>query len=311
MLDYSALIETILIFLALMLVGYAAARRGVLNEGFSRGASFLVMNFFIVAAILRSVTSEDAALSGAALGHVMLILSVTALLIYLLAFAVLKLFGRRLGDPAMMEVLFNLPNIMFVCLPILQEIYGPAAALYVALSGLPCNILIYTYSVWRLNAMRADGSRTAGLRLRDIFSPPLLSAIASLIVLMLRPPLPRLIRSFLDISAPACTPLSMLIIGVTMGSTELLSAFREKRVYLVALIRLVLAPLLVWLVIAPLTGNALLLKTCVVIAGAPCGILTTVLALQYGHDELLCSRSIVVTTLLSMITLPCILYLLG
>ena len=308
---YSVLIETILIFLALMLVGYLAARKGVLGEGFSRGASFLVMNFFIVAAILRSVTSESVTISGAELGHVMLILSLTALLIYLLAFAALKLFGERLGDPAMVEVLFNLPNIMFVCLPILQEVYGPGAALYVALVGLPCNLLIYTYSVWRLNAMRADGSRTGGLRLRDIFSPCLLSALLSFVVLMLKPPIPHLIRHFLDLTAPASTPLSMLIIGVTLGTTELLSAFREKRAYLVALIRLVLAPLLVWLVISPLTGNDLLLKSCVVIAGAPCGILTTVLALQYGHDALLCSRCVVVTTLLSMITLPCILYLLG
>ena len=211
----------------------------------------------------------------------------------------------------MMEVLFNLPNIMFVCLPILQELYGPAAALYVALSGLPCNFLIYTYSVWRLNAMRADGSEASGLRLREIFSPCLLAAVLSLVILMFRLPVPGVIRHFLDISAPACTPLSMLIIGVTMGSTELLSAFREKRVYLVSLIRLVAAPLLVWAVLSPLTGNALLLKTCVVIAGAPCGILTTVLALQYGHDALLCSRSVVVTTLLSLVTLPCILYLLG
>ena len=308
---FSVLIETILIFLALMLVGYLAARKGVLDGGFSRGASFLVMNLFLVAAILRSVTSESVTLSGAALGHVMFILTVTALLIYLLAFAALKLFEPKLGDPAMTEVLFNLPNIMFVCLPILQEIYGPAAALYVALSGLPCNFLIYTYSVWRLNAMRADGSKAAGLRLRDIFSPCLISAFLAFVILMLKPPVPHPIRHFLDLAAPAATPLSMLIIGVTMGSTELLSAFREKRVYLVSLIRLVLAPLLVWLVLRPLTDDALLLKTCVVIAGAPCGILTTVLALQYGHDALLCSRSVVVTTLLSMITLPCILYLLG
>ena len=311
MLNFLTLIETILIFLFLIVFAYLAARKGILNEGFSRGASFLVMNFFLVAAILRSVTVDTASLRGGELGHVLFILTVTTLLIYLVAFLVFLLFRRKLGDGAIVEVLLNLPNVMFVCLPILQDIYGPAAALYVGLSGLPCNSMIYTYSVWRLSKTRSDGSPAAHLRLGQIITPCLLAAFASLIILLLKLPVPAGIRHFLDITAPACTPLSMMIIGVTMGSTDLLSAFKEKRVYFISLIRLILTPLLVWAVVRCLTDNALLLKTCVVIAGAPCGILTTILALEYGHDALLCSRSVVVTTLLSLITLPCIIYLLG
>ena len=106
-------------------------------------------------------------------------------------------------------------------------------------------------------------------------------------------------------------PLSMIVIGITMGSEDLRAALRDRRVYLVALVRLVLAPALTWLLLGLLTENAMLLKSCVVVAGCPTGIVVPILTLRSGRDAALASNSVIVTTLLSLITLPVLLMLLG
>ena len=58
-------------------------------------------------------------------------------------------------------------------------------------------------------------------------------------------------------------------------------------------------------------GEELLLKSCVVIAGCPTGIVVPILTLRSGRDAALASNSVIVTTLLSLITLPVLLMLLG
>ena len=103
----------------------------------------------------------------------------------------------------------------------------------------------------------------------------------------------------------------MIVIGITMGSENLADALKDGRVYLIALVRLVVVPALTWLVLALLTDDALLLKSCVVVAGCPTGIVVPILTLRSGRDASLASNAVIVTTLLSLLTLPALLLILG
>ena len=98
---------------------------------------------------------------------------------------------------------------------------------------------------------------------------------------------------------------------MTMGAGNLIDAFRDKRVYAAAFFRLIVCPMLVFLVLNPICTDPILLRTCVVIAGCPVGAVVPVLALQYHEDALFASRCVMVTTLMSVITLPAIILLLG
>ena len=68
---------------------------------------------------------------------------------------------------------------------------------------------------------------------------------------------------------------------------------------------------LTMLLLGLLTDNALLLKSCVAVAGCPTGIVVPILTLRSGRDAALASNSVIVTTLLSLITLPVLLMVLG
>ena len=155
------------------------------------------------------------------------------------------------------------------------------------------------------------GGEKVKIKLKDILTPVFITTVTGLVVLLLRFPVPALIMRFVDSTSVATLPMSMIVIGATMGSGKLLETFSDKRVYLVCLVRLIISPLLVWLVLSPICADPLLLKTAVVIAGCPCGVVVSVLSLQYDHDTLFASRSVMASTLLSVITLPIIIMLLG
>ena len=85
--DFSPLFAKLLTFIALMLAGYAGARKNILCPGFAKSLSWLVMDVFLSCTILNSVTSGDLDISGAQLIKVILMLSLVMLISYALAFS--------------------------------------------------------------------------------------------------------------------------------------------------------------------------------------------------------------------------------
>ena len=303
--ELSSLFETSFVIIALMLVGFLGVRRGVLSKAFSHTASFLIVNVFIVGTIFQSVCSGGEGISPAELPHIILMVTLMNTLCYVLGRLALRLFARGTGAPT--ELCIGVMNNLLIGLPILQSLYGPTAVLFAGLTSIPFNITLYTYGVWQLSA----DTRGGALRLKDIFSPSVLATLAALVFFVFSLPVPGAVSRLMSACAGVTMPLSMIVIGVTMGSENLTAALRDRRVYAIALFRLVLAPLATFLLLRLLTDNALLLKSCVVIAGCPTGIVVPILSLQYGHDASLPSNCVIVTTLLSLVTLPILLLLLG
>ena len=67
--DFSPLFAKLLTFIALMLAGYAGARKNILCPGFAKSLSWLVMDVFLSCTILNSVTSGDLDISGALIAY--------------------------------------------------------------------------------------------------------------------------------------------------------------------------------------------------------------------------------------------------
>ena len=306
--ELSSLFETSFVIVALMLVGFLGVRRGVLTKALSRTASFLIVNVFIVGTIFQSVCSGGEGISPAELPHILLMVTLMNTLCYVLGRVALRLFARGAGSGAPTALCVGVMNNLLIGLPILQSLYGPTAVLIAGLTSIPFNLTLYTYGVWRLSAKTRSGG---ALRLKDIFSPSVLATLAALVFFLFSLPVPGAVSRLMSACAGVTMPLSMVVIGVTMGSENLTAALRDRRVYAIALFRLVLAPLVTFLLLRLLTDNALLLKSCVVIAGCPTGIVVPILSLQYGHDASLPSNCVIVTTLLSLVTLPILLLLLG
>ena len=306
--DFSALLNKMLIFLVLMVIGYGMARRGKIDRGSVKIISGLTLNVFMTGTILNSVLGADLELSWAELGRILLVVWVMQLLGYVIAWLVARLVPTDREHKPLFELLMSMGNSMFVGLPIVDTLFpGTHAVFYVSLSCLPFNVLLFTYGVWRLQS----GQENTRIRLRDILSIPLLAALAGLVLFLVKPPVPAALRGLISTLSGATTPLSMLVIGATLGSVSLLDAFRSGRLYLISAVRLLVIPLLTWLVCGLLTGDPVLRMTMVILAACPCAVVITVMANQYNRDSVYTAEGTLQTTALSMITIPLLVWLLG
>ena len=302
--ELSTLLGKMLVFAVLMLIGYLMARRGAIGPAFTRTASSLVLNVFMVGTILNSMISTGAERDLSNLPEIILMTFVMTLIGYATAWLVTRLVRIEPANAPSFEILMGVGNSMFIALPIAGALYGAYAVFIVSLSCIPFNVFLYSYGVWRIR-----GTETGKLRVKDMFSIPLIATLLGLLILLLNLSVPKVIVDIFSSLSGATMPMSMMVIGASLGSVSLLDAFRNPKLAILSAVRLILIPILTWVICRFLTDDPVLLMTCMIIAASPSAVIVSVIAIQYGRDGVFASEAVQHSTICSIVTIPLLIQL--
>ena len=99
------------------------------------------------------------------------------------------------------------------------------------------------------------------------------------------------------------TPLSMLLLGTRISGVRL-NALRDKDYHIAAALRLIVLPLILYVLLLPLHLDSAVWGTLYLLTAMPCGTLTAMQAELYGGDARFAARAIAYSTLLSLLTVP-------
>ncbi len=140
---------------------------------------------------------------------------------------------------------------------------------------------------------------------RTIATTPVLLAVAAGLILYLgQIPVPELIQSPLAMIGDMNTPLSMFITGMMIAESDLKLLPSRKGLGTVLLIRLAVIPAVCFLLYRLLQVSGITAQVVLLLEACPCAAITSVFALQFGHDEQLAAGTVVASTLFSIVTLP-------
>ncbi len=260
----------------------------------------------MVGTILSSMISTGAEQDLRDIAEILLMTSVMTAFGYAVSAAAARLIPMKKELQAPAELLMACSNNMFIALPIAEAVYGSYAVFIVSVSCIPFNVLLYSYGVWR---MKGSGGGK-GLGLRDMFSIPLIATLLGILLIILRVPVPTAVRGVLSSLSGATMPMSMMVIGASLGSVSLLDAFKKPLLACTSAVRLLIVPALTYFVLRLLTQDTTLLMTNLIIvtnliiAGSPSAVLCSVIAVQYGRDAVFSSEGVQHSTICSMLTLP-------
>ena len=138
------------------------------------------------------------------------------------------------------------------------------------------------------------------------FGSVLPAMVAGLAIYLLQIPVPTLIAQPLELLSNMNTPLSMLITGILIATGDLKQIVCDRHIWKLAAVRMLLIPAVCLAAFAVLgllrfgmSAQVVLLLEC-----CPAAAITSVFAVQFGHDEQFAAGCVVLTTLLSIVTLP-------
>ena len=291
--------EIVMLFLILAM-GMAVVRAKLMNAADSRSLSIVLVYIVIPCVIINAfqIDYTDDVRDGLILAFAM---AAVVHVIFLVLTAVLK---KTLGLDAIERATVIYSNAGILVIPLVDALMGQQYIIY------SCGfIVIQLILLWtHCRGMLCGDSRVS---LKEICTNVnIVSIIIGATLFLLHIELPDIIKGTLDMAGEMIGPLGMMLAGMVIADTPVLKLFTTKRNYLATFIRLIVYPLIV-LAVFKLSGAADLvpdgkpvLMTVYLAAITPACAMITTMAQLYNKDAAHASALYVVSTLLSIITMP-------
>lgn len=170
-------------------------------------------------------------------------------------------------------------------------------------------ITIFNLCVWTHGIMSMKGQRDGKSVFRAFRTPAVIAVFLGLICFFLQLRIPEIPYSALNHVAEMTTPLAMLVAGASIASSNIIKSLKNPRIYLITFLKLIVFPLIGLLLIAflPASENAKLIT--LIEIGCPTATIGMMFAITFNKNAEYSSQIFAVTTLLSMATLPLIVWI--
>ena len=299
----SNIVDQVIILFLLLAVGFYARKRRYINDVVNRGLSDILLNItmplLVVNSFLRPFQKAMLANAGR-----MLALSVLMNILLLILGKVL-FFKAPPGRQAPWRFITTFSNCGFMGIPLLASLFPELGVFYGAVFQLPFWVFMFTSGITLFTGKTSF--RDMG---RALLNPILLSTLLGILLFVCSVRLPYPLTQTLGMVGNMTTPLSMIIIGVMLAEVTPREVFSGASIYLISLVRLLLAPALTLGVCRLLHADPVITRILVVIEALPSAATVAVFSQQYGGDAVYASRCVFLSTALSLLTLPLVVRLL-
>ncbi|MBR5070445.1 MAG: AEC family transporter [Oscillospiraceae bacterium] len=286
--------------LLLLAIGMLMQKLEIISPAVRKGMSSLLVNLIlpcnIVNSFLSGITVTEELLFNCALAVGI------SLVIQLVAIYGSKLAFRRFPKEKANVMSYGMivSNSSFIGIPVVDSIYGSLAVMYTSIFQIPIRITMWTSGLKLFTNVRGKEA------VKKMLLHPCVIAVALGFVLMLtQPPLPAFVTGTVSSVSRCTSAVSMLVVGSILAEIDWKSLFSGSVIYF-CLLRLAAFPLLVFAVLKLCGAPALLISLSTILTAMPTGSTAAILAEQYGCDAKFAAQTILVSTLLSVITIPLI-----
>ncbi|MBQ6290063.1 MAG: AEC family transporter [Clostridia bacterium] len=294
------LIRQILQMFLLAGIGFLLFRCGKITREGSRTIGNILIYVSLPAVIINGFLVERTAehVSG-------LLWSAAASFVLLLMSVLVSHFVFRKDPIGAFASSFSNPG--FFGIPLVIAALGEGAVFYAAPFIALLNIGQWTYGVSRLNGQPV----LQGLQPKKLIRAPFVIALLIGIALFAAQlPLPEIISGGLRTVAGLNTPLAMFTVGIYLAQTDLPGMLKRKSLGLISLVRLLVIPLIALLLLWILPESLHEMRTVLLICAAcPVGSNVAVYAQLYGKDYPYAVETVVLSTVLSLASIPLVMYL--
>lgn len=296
--QFLQMLDLQLTFLLNLMIGVFAYKTKMITDKNRPHFISLVLNIFLPAMVFnsfRNLTTE--------LLKTGLIVFIASFIIYTLTYFIGALFFRDFEDKKkrILHYATLVNNVGFAGQPLSADMFGDIGTIYASIYLVPHRIFMWTVGISVLSRDPSTNVKSAFIKL--IRNPSIIALILGLTRGILQIPLPQFVDRSMGQLGSAVSPLAAIMIGSIIATLDLNSLF-EKGVMRFTFIRLIGIPLIV-LTICKLIGiSGPISGVLTIMTAMPAGTTTALLADSYGLDEQLASKTIFVSTLLSVITVP-------
>ena len=288
-----------------MFMGDAVVKAGLMKSSESKSVSVILVYLVIPCVIIKAfqVDYTPDVQKG-------LFLAIAAAVAVHILFLLITIPLKKIFQMDVIEQATSIySNAGILVIPLVQELLGQDYVIYSSAYIAVQLILLWTQG----KNMLCEEEK---LEWKKIFlNVNIISIIAGIVLFLFRIKLPAGVQDVLGMMNNMIGPLGMLLAGMAIAEVPLKSIFTKKRNYLSVALRLLLYPVLGLLlmkaiqIVVNLENSSQILLTVYLACVTPACASVTSMAQLYDKDAAYASSLYVLTTLLSIVTMPVMVYL--
>ncbi|AAK80891.1 hypothetical protein BJV85_000947 [Clostridium acetobutylicum] len=298
-------LNQVLMLFLMLLVGIYASKMKYIDKKMNAGLSNLLLKITLPLLIINSFITMKFSKSVLNVGEDILLytLIIHIVLVLFSKFAYMKVNDAQKGISKFVTVF---SNSGFMGYPVLRSIYGENGVFYCAIFGIILNLFMFSYGIMALK--NTKGNSLKELK-RAAVNPSIIATVIGFFIFILKIKLPHLIALSINSVGSMTSPLSMIIVGIMLADINLSDLFKDKLVYILTIVKLLIVPAITFVVLKLLNANQTVIGVIVVLEAMPAASNAAVMSLQYGSDENVALKHIFITTVLSIIIIPLVIKL--
>jgi predicted permease len=298
-------ISQVLVLFGMIALGFGSAKCKIFGKESLKHFSALLLNITLPCVVLvafqRSFSMEllgEAGISFAvSMGVYVVSFAIAAVYPYLM-----RIKGKERGVHRF-AIVFS--NVGFMGYPMVEALLGPEWLFQLSVFNLCFNLLSYSVGAW-LISREVYGSPAVSWK--SFVNPCSVTTIAGFLLFAFSIALPQPLMQSIKLAGGITTPLSMMIIGITLAQADIKGVIGHWQNYVTSLMRLVFIPMLALVILHlfGLYGDFLVLS--VITTAMPVAAATSILASSYDVASEEASSIVFLSTVLCIVTIPAMLF---
>ena len=285
--DIMVVFQTMLKLFLLLVLGFVLFKCHIFDEYTNKKISALIVNVASPMLIISSIAGVEGN------DKSIVFLMIGAGILMYIGFIILgkiinRIFPFPKKDWPVYECMVVFANTGFMGYPVLLDVFGQEAVFYASLIHMAFNFFVYTYAILCLT--KSDDSEFK-LNFKQLLTPGIVLIFIGILIYLFDMQLPSVLMDTINSIGSLTAPLSMMMIGSSLAVYPIKDSFTDWRSYVFAFVRL--------LHINPYYANITIITNAM-----PVGSMVLMLATQYNANVKIVTKNIVVSTLLSVITIP-------
>lgn len=293
------IISQMVILLLLVAAGFITNKFGLTGGDFDRKLSNFIINVSCPCLIVASVMGDTVPDRGMII-PLLAVGFATYIVLFGISWLLPRYFVKRDDVRGMYSFMLMFGNVGFIGYPIVASIFGSEAVFYASLLNVPNTLFIFV-----VGTVFVLGGQKLRFNPRTLYSPAMIASYVSIIIVVMGwEQMPRVVAEPFRLIGGITVPGALLVIGSSMAQIGRHHILGSPSTYIMAALRLMIIPLTVFLMSRLAGVDETVNRINTVLIGMPVASYGTMFCLKYGRDETEMVRGTLVTTILSVVTIP-------
>ncbi|MBK1811630.1 AEC family transporter [Clostridium sp. YIM B02505] len=301
--DINVVINQMLQLFIILGLGYFLNKIKIFDDTLNQKLNKLLLNVTTPALVLASVSSIKQNTNTKEALFVFLVAIIIFTLLPLLSYMLVRIIRIPRHQRGIYMFMTVFSNIGFMGFPVMKAIFGNEAVFYTSIFNMIFNIWVFTLGIVLINY---GTNNVVKLSFKNLLSPGIISSLLAIVIYFLKVPVHPVLKSTFDMVGNITTPVAMMLIGSTLANLNIKEVFTELRIYPYTIIKQILIPFIAFPLLKYFITSPLVLGVALVNLAMPVGNSAVLFANQYDGDVELAAKSVFITTLISVFTIPLI-----